>query len=126
MKSGSRSDERLHRSSRAAHRPDASGWDSPRYKRLKPNPLGALEGEVIEIGPGSGVNLKYYRDNVHWTGVEPNTFLHERIRRRAAALGIATRPLAGSAERLDSPDESVDAVEGQWFSDVVQTEGWQQ
>jgi ubiquinone/menaquinone biosynthesis C-methylase UbiE len=104
----------------------SGGWESPRYKRLKPNPLGALEGEVIEIGPGSGVNLKYYRDNVHWTGVEPNTFLHERIRRRAAALGIATRPLAGSAERLDSPDESVDAVEGQWFSDVVQTEGWQQ
>jgi hypothetical protein len=104
----------------------SGGWESPRYKRLKPNPLGALEGEVIEIGPGSGVNLKYYRDNVHWTGVEPNTFLHERIRRRAAALGIATRPLAGSAERLDSPDESVDSVEGQWFSDVVQAEGWQQ
>ncbi len=63
-------------------------WESPRYKRLKPNLLGALEGEVIEIGPGSGVNLKYYRDYVHWTGVEPNTFLHERIRRRALRLGL--------------------------------------
>ena len=90
----------------------SGGWEPPRYKRLKPNLLGALEGEVIEIGPGSGVNLKYYRDNVHWTGVEPNTFLHERIRRRAAALGIATRLLAGSAESLDPPDESADAVVG--------------
>ena len=22
----------------------SGGWESPRYKRLKPNPLGALEG----------------------------------------------------------------------------------
>lgn len=87
-------------------------WEPPHYKRLKPKLLGALEGEVIEIGPGSGVNLKYYRDNVHWTGIEPNTFLHQRIRQRASGIGIANRLLIGTAERLDLPDGSVDAVVG--------------
>jgi ubiquinone/menaquinone biosynthesis C-methylase UbiE len=67
---------------------------------------------VIEIGPGSGVNLKYYRDNVRWTGIEPNSFLHERIRLRASGIGIPTRLLAATAERLYLPDGSVDAVVG--------------
>lgn len=97
---------------RLTARMHSGGWEPPHYKRLKPKLLGALEGEVIEIGPGSGVNLKYYRDDVRWTGVEPNTLLHERIRHRASGLGTPVRLLAGSAERLDLPDESVDAVVG--------------
>jgi hypothetical protein len=71
---------------RLAARMHSGGWEPPHYKRLKPKLLGALEGEVIEIG--SGVNLEYYRDNVKWTGIKPNTFLHERIRRRAAGIAI--------------------------------------
>lgn len=88
------------------------GWEPPHYKRLKPKLLGALGGEVVEIGPGSGINLSYYRDNVRWTGIEPNTFLHQQIRQRASEVGIPTRLLAGRAERLDLPDASVDAVVG--------------
>ena len=46
-------------------------WEAPQYKRLMQKLLGVLKGEVIEIGPGPGVNLKYYRDKVRWTGIEP-------------------------------------------------------
>lgn len=95
-----------------AARMHSGGWEPPQYRRLKPDLLGALKGEVIEIGPGSGVNLKYYRDNVLWTGIEPNTFLHERIRQRASGLGIPARLSGASAEHLDLPDGSVDAVVG--------------
>jgi hypothetical protein len=49
----------------------SGAWDPPRYERLERELLGALEGEVLEIGPGSGVNLKHYRDNLHWTGASP-------------------------------------------------------
>lgn len=38
--------------------PDAFGREPPRYKRLKPNLLGALEGEVIEIGPAVASTLR--------------------------------------------------------------------
>lgn len=97
---------------RLAARMHSSRWEPPHYKRLKPELLGALEGEVVEIGPGSGINLKYYQGNVRWTGVEPNTFLHERIRQRASGLGIPARLLSAPAEHLDLPDGSVDAVVG--------------
>ena len=43
---------------RLAARMHSGGWEPPHYKRLKPELLSALEGEVLEIGPGSGVNLK--------------------------------------------------------------------
>jgi ubiquinone/menaquinone biosynthesis C-methylase UbiE len=97
---------------RLAVRMHSGRWEPPYYRRLKPELLGALEGEVVEIGPGSGINLKYYQGNVRWTGVEPNTFLHERIRQRASGLGFAPRLLAGSAERLDFPDGRIDVVVG--------------
>ena len=48
---------------RLAARLHSGEWEPPRYERLKPELLGALEGEVIELGPGSGVNLKHYRND---------------------------------------------------------------
>ena len=56
---------------RLAARMHSGRWEPPHYKRLKPEMLGALEAEVVESGPGSGVNLKYYRGNVRWTGTSP-------------------------------------------------------
>ena len=60
----------------------SGGWEPAHYKRLKSKLLSTLEGEVIEIGPSSGVNLKYYRDNVRWTSAS---------RRRARRSGPAGR-----------------------------------
>ena len=38
--------------------------------------LAGLTGTVLEIGPGTGVNLRYFRgDAVRWIGVEPNLFM---------------------------------------------------
>jgi hypothetical protein len=34
--------------------------------------LGSLDGTVLEIGPGTGTNFRYYRRGVRWIGVEPN------------------------------------------------------
>jgi hypothetical protein len=39
---------------RLAARMHSGGWEPPHYKRLKPELLSALEGEVVEIGPGFG------------------------------------------------------------------------
>ncbi len=36
----------------------SGGREPPRYKRLKPNLQGALEGEVIEIGPAVASTLR--------------------------------------------------------------------
>lgn len=34
-----------------------------------------IKGRILEIGPGTGSNLKYYPAGIDWTGLEPNPYL---------------------------------------------------
>jgi SAM-dependent methyltransferase len=70
----------------------------------------ALEGTVLEIGPGAGVNLKYYLGSVRWIGIEPNPYMHPYIQREARRLGREIEVRLGSATSLGVADGSVDAV----------------
>ncbi len=72
--------------------------------------LAPLRGRVVEIGPGAGVNLHSFAPEVEWVGIEPNPWLHSYLRQEAARLGRAIEVRSGSAESLDLPDASVDAV----------------
>jgi ubiquinone/menaquinone biosynthesis C-methylase UbiE len=65
---------------------------------------------VLEIGPGTGVNLPYLQPGIRWTGVEPNAYLREETRAEAARRGVDARVLTGVAGQLPLPDRSVDAV----------------
>ncbi len=69
-----------------------------------------LRGVVLEIGPGTGANLPFLPPDVRWIGVEPNPYMHRYLREKAAQLGRAVEIRCGTAERLDLPDESADAV----------------
>lgn len=72
--------------------------------------LGALRGDVLEIGPGTGANLPYYASDIRWMGIEPNTFMHRYLRNRAESLGLNVDLRTGTAERLGTDDELMDAV----------------
>lgn len=73
--------------------------------------LGTLEGRVLEIGPGGGVNFEFYAATVvEWIGLEPNPHAHARLRAAAATHGVAARIVEGRAESIPLPDASVDAV----------------
>ncbi|MFN8498042.1 MAG: class I SAM-dependent methyltransferase [Anaerolineae bacterium] len=74
--------------------------------------LSPLRGRVLELGPGTGVNLAYLAADVEWVGVEPNEYMHPYIQRQAEGLGRAIDLRAAPAEALDLPEESVDAVVG--------------
>ncbi len=76
----------------------------------KRNLLTPLRGRVIEIGPGTGVNLAYLDPSADWVGVEPNEHMDPYVRRRAAALGRAAEIRRGTAEALPFDRASVDAV----------------
>ena len=71
-----------------------------------------LHGDVLEIGPGGGANLAYYPRHIRWVGVEPNPFMHKYLRAEAGKLGLQPELRSGVAERLDVPDDSIDAVVG--------------
>ncbi len=77
-----------------------------RKKRL----LGGLRGTVVEIGPGTGANLRYYQRGVRWIGFEPNLYMHPMIAREAKSLHMPIELRGAKAEALDVESGSVDAV----------------
>ena len=90
---------------------------SPRYERFsakyKERLFAGLSGTVLEIGPGTGVNFRYFRDHaVRWIGVEPNLFMERYLREEATRLGMPIDLRVGTADRLPVNDDSVDAVIG--------------
>jgi ubiquinone/menaquinone biosynthesis C-methylase UbiE len=72
--------------------------------------FGNLHGNILEIGPGTGVNLPYYAKEVHWIGIEPNPFMHSYLREAADKLGLNVDLRLGTAEQLEAEDNSIDAV----------------
>src|SRR5262249_1565373 len=70
-----------------------------------------LSGTVLEIGPGTGANLRYLaKESVRWLGIEPNPSMYPYLEREANLLGIQIDVRQGTAERLPAPDKSVEAV----------------
>ena len=56
-----------------------------RKRRLFAN----LPATVVEIGPGTGANLRYYRTGTRLIAIEPNRHMHSRSgRRRSATASI--------------------------------------
>jgi SAM-dependent methyltransferase len=77
--------------------------------------LGGLHGDILEIGPGAGPNLRYYPVDVRWTGVEPNPFMHSYLQKTISELGRPPEryridPGDAGGVRLPAADASLDAV----------------
>lgn len=72
--------------------------------------LGGLTGTLVEIGPGTGSNLRYLPRNLRIVGVEPNPFMHGYFLEEARAENRSVDLVQGVAESLPFPDGSVDAV----------------
>jgi len=72
--------------------------------------LGQLSGTVVEIGPGTGVNLAHVPAGVKWIGIEPNEHMHPLLLEKAAALGLDVDLRLLTAGRLPLDDASVDGA----------------
>ena len=72
--------------------------------------FGDLAGDVLEIGPGGGPNLRFFSPGVRWIGVEPNPHMHSYLRADAERQGIAVDLRLGAADALPADDASLDAV----------------
>jgi SAM-dependent methyltransferase len=69
----------------------------------------SLRGNVVEIGPGGGMNFGFLHPDVRWIGIEPNPFFHPHLYEVATRLGRQIDVRAGSAERLPIADGYADA-----------------
>lgn len=69
-----------------------------------------LSGRVIEIGPGTGVNLPYYPKNIEWTGIEPNPVLHPLLERKGRECGLNVNLSASLTEAAGRDGPPADFV----------------
>ena len=79
--------------------------------KYKQHLFAGVSGTVLEIGPGTGVNLRYLLDGtVRWIGVEPNLFMKRYLDEEAARLGMPINLHVGTADALPLNSGSVDVV----------------
>jgi ubiquinone/menaquinone biosynthesis C-methylase UbiE len=75
--------------------------------------LGNVRGDVLEIGSGTGVNLKYYPDTINRLVLsEPNVNMRNYLNKRIedAGRGKNISMAHNDAESIDFPDESFDYI----------------
>lgn len=69
-----------------------------------------VSGEVLEIGAGTGANFQYYSNGAHVVAIEPDPYMLERARKRAADATADIELRQDTAEELPFPDASFDFV----------------
>ena len=72
--------------------------------------LSGLSGTLVEIGSGTGPNLRYLPEGLRILALEPNPFMHGYFLREARRRDRPVVLIRGDAEALPFPDDSVDAV----------------
>jgi len=69
-----------------------------------------LSGTVVEIGPGTGVNLPYFPRDLTWVGLEPNPYMHGYLYDRLADHPLDADLRSEPAQNTSLPDNYADAV----------------
>jgi SAM-dependent methyltransferase len=72
--------------------------------------LSGIRGTIVEIGPGTGTNFRYYPRGIRWIGAEPNRHMHPYLHRAAASVGLEIDVRSNRVEALDLDNESADVV----------------
>ncbi len=80
------------------------------YGEIKRDLLSKLNGPILEIGAGTGTNLRYYPKNTKLIFLEPNPIMRKHIERKTLHSGIKIIVLKNNAEKIPLKDESVDFV----------------
>jgi SAM-dependent methyltransferase len=82
-------------------------------RQLRPHKrhvFAGLPDEVVEIGSGVGANLPYIPTGATLLALEPNRYMHARLRAAADKARVRLVLRENTAERTGMPDRSVDAV----------------
>jgi ubiquinone/menaquinone biosynthesis C-methylase UbiE len=80
-------------------------------RRRRRELLAPARGRVVEIGAGTGLNLRHYPEDLEaLILVEPDAAMRRRLAKRIRQRGAAAEILDASAERLPLADDSVDTV----------------
>jgi ubiquinone/menaquinone biosynthesis C-methylase UbiE len=85
------------------------------FKRLRARVVAPLEGEVLEVGFGSGPNVPFYPSTVtRVRAIDPATVGRKLAAKRLAASGVPVEFVGLDGEDLPVEDASVDHVLTTW------------
>lgn len=88
---------------------------TPFFSALRGELLECVEGEILEIGFGTGLNLDHYPERVRRiTAVDPSEGMNHLARRRIAESGREVDLQVVSAERLPFEAARFDCVISTW------------
>jgi ubiquinone/menaquinone biosynthesis C-methylase UbiE len=68
------------------------------------------EGKTLEVGTGTGMNLRFYRKASRVVALEPDPGMRQRAERRAERAAIPVEVVDGDGMNLSFPDASFDTV----------------
>ena len=88
---------------------------NPRMVRLRMEALSEADGEILEIGFGTGLNLGHYPEHVrHLTAVDPGVGMTRIARRRIERSHIDVDLRVQTAEELPFEGGRFDCVVSTW------------
>ncbi|WP_418603449.1 class I SAM-dependent methyltransferase [Hwangdonia sp.] len=65
---------------------------------------------IVEIGSGTGANMRYLKKGTRLIAIEPNIYMHNNLKKNAAKYGINLEIKTMVGESIDLPDNSCDFV----------------
>lgn len=85
------------------------------FNQYRQEVLAEVEGEVLEIGFGTGLNLSYYPDEIHkLITVDNNPGVHKLAHKRIEKSTITVDHRILSGENLPMADNAFDSVVSTW------------
>jgi SAM-dependent methyltransferase len=86
------------------------GYINWNLRKHKARAFADLPPTVVELGAGVGANMPLLKAGTRLVAIEPNPYMHTRLRRAARRRGIDLEIRSVVGERIDLPDASVEAV----------------
>jgi ubiquinone/menaquinone biosynthesis C-methylase UbiE len=87
----------------------------PTMAALRSAALAQAGGEILEIGFGTGLNLKHYPEQIRQiTTVDPNPGMAKRAAKRISESGVRVDQRSQSGEELPFADDTFDCAVSTW------------
>ena len=93
------------------------------FNKYRQEVLAKVEGEVLEIGFGTGLNLSFYPDAINEIiTVDNNPGVHKLAQKRIDKSSITVDHRILSGENLPMSDNSFDSVDSTWTLCIIEKE----